>query len=478
MLQAHLGLIRALAFSPNNNLLALAYWNGAITLWDVRWAVSRHTLEGHSSLVETVDFSRDGKFLASISDDRIAMLWDTASGSLLQAFFIPETEEQDISSDGFQESFAQKELAIAQFAGKEQQSGSDKASTFGGTTIGSLESHFTGDTLAHSNTNKAINEDFAPKNSISEQEGYDDDIRSLLSEDDNESQAPIRSSGRGKEIENAIVSVLATNPVLTPLYEKALELMPEERFINNLRRLLKVFHDDLANIGGNLVTQELAAILKRKAVRERIARKVTGRQISAQTLQAEEDLARFQEPDTSNFSYLEGWLAKGKFPPLDTLENPDIDRQEGLIHNKDIKDEEQSTHDEGESNDGSESDEEESYEIEPSKPSELARFPRLDTVIQALVEGRPFQDMLIGLKEFLLPYGLLNEILPIPREHITFDSRDKYAVVNNIQKFLEDITSLEWDWWPLSPRMDPLNNDEVRVYWQCVRLEQHWSFTC
>ncbi|OCK86932.1 uncharacterized protein K441DRAFT_597048, partial [Cenococcum geophilum 1.58] len=73
-------------------------------------------------------------------------------------------------------------------------------------------------------------------------------------------------------------------------------------------------------------------------------------------------------------------------------------------------------------------------------------------------------DMLASLKEFLLLYGLLNKILLIPRECIIYNLRGKGTLLNTIQGLLEDITALEWDWWPLSPRMRLLRYYKIQVY--------------
>lgn len=200
-------------------------------------------------------------------------------------------------------------------------------------------------------------------------------------------------------------------------------------------------------------------LLETKTVWERIVRKVVSRQASSETLLSEEDSARFQEPDTSNFSHLEWWLAKSNFFPPNTLDN---------MHNDEIENEEDTIHEKGIMYNETGNEEDKSFETTLPIRSQMTRFQRLDFVVQVLVEGKPIQDMLSSLKEFLMSYGLLNEILPIPRKLITYDSRKKWAVVNVIQEFLKDVTSLEWDWWPLWPRMLPFNNGEVRVYWQCV----------
>jgi WD40 repeat protein len=75
----HRTFIQAVAFSPDGNLLA-ATSQGAIRLWDMkqrkpvgnRWA-------GHTSSINQLMFSLDGKWLASASGDGTARVWEVAT---------------------------------------------------------------------------------------------------------------------------------------------------------------------------------------------------------------------------------------------------------------------------------------------------------------------------------------------------------------------------------------------------------------
>jgi hypothetical protein len=295
----------------------------------------------------------------------------------------------------------------------------------------------------------------------------------MSDEDDNQSQISTSNAERNREIENAVVGLLASNSLLAPVYKEALELMPKERFANNFSRILKAFHVDLRRFEGTLVTQELAAILRSKEVRKRIARKITDRFVSHQNSLGERDLPRVHGPDETDLSYLEAWLTKSNVPPLvpeDAPGQPDSDMQEEKILSKEAKTAVKSNYEE-DSSDIFDSEEEEEEEEEQDYPRnmDVARFPRLDLVMQNLVEGQPFQDMVARLKDFLLPTDLLRDIFPVPRESITYDSNGSHGLWSAIQALLEDLTQLEWDWWPLPPRMNPLCERDTRVFWRCVR---------
>jgi WD40 repeat protein len=58
--------------------------NNTITLWDVATAKQLHTLSGHGLKIDDVDFSADGRTLASGSDDQTIRLWDIATGKQLK----------------------------------------------------------------------------------------------------------------------------------------------------------------------------------------------------------------------------------------------------------------------------------------------------------------------------------------------------------------------------------------------------------
>ncbi|KAJ4296420.1 hypothetical protein N0V90_006465 [Kalmusia sp. IMI 367209] len=276
----------------------------------------------------------------------------------------------------------------------------------------------------------------------------DDDIWSVISEapkDDEGSAGPmplIRMDQWRDEIINGIIIILATNESLTPLYDRAARLLPRDRFIKNFRRLLMTFRNDLAVLPKTRVTQELTMILRSEGTQRKIVEGVMSRQTSSGAPLSNEDIARIQDSDESIFSKLERLFSDGQIPPPppDTPQDPDWD--------------------EGEAD--SDTNEEE-IPLDPN----LSQRPRVDQVIQTLVSGQPFQDMISSLREFLLPHGLLNDILPIPRDRIRFDTSEKFPLLNRAKGWLEDVTGLEWDWWPLAPRMQTLIQGETRVFWTC-----------
>jgi WD40 repeat protein/tetratricopeptide (TPR) repeat protein/energy-coupling factor transporter ATP-binding protein EcfA2 len=74
--QAGVGVVDDVAFSPDGKTLAMASREGSVLLWDVATGKLLDTLKGHSSAVSAVVFSPDGRTLATGGSDQTVRLWN------------------------------------------------------------------------------------------------------------------------------------------------------------------------------------------------------------------------------------------------------------------------------------------------------------------------------------------------------------------------------------------------------------------
>ena len=95
--------VGALAFSPDGKYLAAGFGSRTtlaqgtsafpLTVWEVATRRLIRSLAGHTGYCVSLDFSRDGRLLASGSHDGTAILWSTATWTPTQTLLNPDKYE-------------------------------------------------------------------------------------------------------------------------------------------------------------------------------------------------------------------------------------------------------------------------------------------------------------------------------------------------------------------------------------------------
>ncbi|TVY71375.1 Vegetative incompatibility protein HET-E-1 [Lachnellula suecica] len=75
--------INAIAFFPDDKMMALATYFGTVRLWDAATGLELYNLKGHQESVEVIVFSSDAKLIASGSRDMTVKLWNMTTGTEL-----------------------------------------------------------------------------------------------------------------------------------------------------------------------------------------------------------------------------------------------------------------------------------------------------------------------------------------------------------------------------------------------------------
>ena len=97
-LTGHTGFVSSVDFSPNGRTLASGSWDRTIRLWNADTAESSIILTDHTDRVTSVTFSPNGNMLASGSWDKTVRFWNPHSGKLLRSTSTPRVIHETFTS--------------------------------------------------------------------------------------------------------------------------------------------------------------------------------------------------------------------------------------------------------------------------------------------------------------------------------------------------------------------------------------------
>ncbi len=100
-LAGHRGAVMGIDFSPDGRLLASSSKDHSVRIWNVDSGVLLHECAGHSLDVQAVKFSPDGQWMCSTGWEGKVILWDTKTGKQLAAAKVPaQLWDVDFDSSG------------------------------------------------------------------------------------------------------------------------------------------------------------------------------------------------------------------------------------------------------------------------------------------------------------------------------------------------------------------------------------------
>lgn len=91
--------IHRVAYAPDGHTIATADQDMIIRIWDAETGLESKQLIGHTSVIRVLMFSPDGVLLASISVDGVVCFWDRSTGICAKRIALPYARSEDYTLD-------------------------------------------------------------------------------------------------------------------------------------------------------------------------------------------------------------------------------------------------------------------------------------------------------------------------------------------------------------------------------------------
>ncbi|KAF2994876.1 hypothetical protein E8E14_001813 [Neopestalotiopsis sp. 37M] len=297
----------------------------------------------------------------------------------------------------------------------------------------------------------------------------DDDIQSILSvEDDLQSRHSAQTTSYEMKGKFRIGRFLAQDQQFRPLCDQAILQMNQIRFADNVRRLLKIFHGDLA---AEAQTEPQKATVK--LLRSRRGRYRIGQQIFSILKEEDEDPAQFVDTksgvNTEDDKIIEGWLATVQLSisHADTLRTEEGPEEEPAEEPEEITEDKMKDRTEEVTEGVSYLEPHDDTDSDSSDGADDEQFPNISELERFFRESQAYNVLLENFTMLFVPTEIRRVFLSIPKSQIWLSSDQDPSAMNRMKLWIEERTKCQWDWWPLAPSKRMLSSEEVRVMWRC-----------
>ncbi|KAJ9607669.1 hypothetical protein H2200_007747 [Cladophialophora chaetospira] len=274
------------------------------------------------------------------------------------------------------------------------------------------------------------------------------EIESLIS--DLEDIGSLRRTTRIPEViqaERRLQDVLVSNEELLLTLAGIPEMVGEGRLRDNLRRILKKLYLDLRESAMSSLERSTASLLRSRKTRlsfaSAIIRKMTG---TEEVVAEDDDETNLRQPYRKSDADLEDWISKNA-AYSDSSTDVDTMRDNLQGHDTETDDEE-----------------------EESEDDQFREFPNVSRMVDFVVKGSAFRNLLINVRLFAIPrqYSSLKRILTTMNDdRVAFSCYVHQEWSDKMRCYFERISEMRFNWWPLDRPQSALQHGLVRIAWTC-----------
>jgi len=235
---------------------------------------------------------------------------------------------------------------------------------------------------------------------------------------------------------------------LRSLHELVIQKMERTRFTQNYRRILKFYYRRLQPEAETDAEKQITKVLRSRRNRESIASGIADylQPVDEEEARSLADIAEMSAERQYLDDYLGDWLKQDGGPSDEAVQEliPDDQCSEP-----------------SDSDSGLEDDSEADY----MNISRVQRF---------LQQGSAFRSLVLDIRLLMLPGPLRDIVETTPTSSIQILAESDNTWANRTKASVETYTGgLEWDWWPLAPRMPSLDVGERCLQWKVGGLSHY-----